>query len=1516
MPHDAMPLALAIDDSDEKLSNPHQPRGGNGLLAAFRATKQEISARVKRTGAKAILLAMVVAAAALGAPHKADAQCYDFAASGSSESVNITNLPAPVINGNEYTYTLNGLSGNSVTVTVGSTPYVLTAPPEFVIIINADPTVTTAQITVAGPAGTASVNSALYFDESGSDILPGGWPLTTFPPVSSWNIEAVLQGTINLATSFGGNLTSITDCAPPPPPPKTLGCDCAGQANVGAPINVATGNMFEEAVDYRTAGQNPLGFTRTYNSMEVVSNPTTFATMLGTNWRSNFDRYLNIASSSSVTVERADGQVVSFTLVGSTWTPDSDVDLKLTNTGSTWTLTDHNDNVESYTASGTKGTLTSITALNGYTQTLNYTGSQLTSVSDSYGRSLGFTYYSSGLLQTLTTPDGETFIYGFTPVSGGNTLTSVSYPTSPVTSLTYQYANTAFPFALTGILDEKGQQYATWTYDNTTGRALTSQHGTGTSTDNLTTVTPNSNGTVTVTNAFGVADTYAFTTLQGVPKVTQISRAATSTTAAATRSFTYDTNGFLNSETDWNGNSTTYTNNTNGNPTTINYAVNSSTVTYSVNIQYDPTFIHLPYIVTAPGVTSTYIRDGNGNPLNRTDLDTTTNTVPYSTNGQTRETQWTWSATGEEQSVQLPRTDKVVKTSFMYDGTGALTQIKDALGHLTKITAHTGGGLPQTIIDPNNVTTQLGYDLRLNLNTSIVDPSGSAFKTTWTHDAANELSAVTLPDNSQLNYGYDTAHRLTSITDLLGNSTTLTLDALGGATATNVKNTGGTVTLTHSAVFDALDRMTSDIGGVGQTTKYTYDPQSNVLTITPPSPSGVITQTPDALNRLATRTDPAPGGTTNFTYDPFNRVLSVEDANSNTTGYVYDGFGDRTQIASPDSGTSVFYFDPDKNLSKSVKPGSLTATYTYDALDRMLSVKYTGDTTLNVTNTWDQATGHGFGVGRLTSAVDQIGTLSLTYDERGNLTNELRTPTGLTALNTAWTYDAASNVASETYPDGNLVTNIRDSMGKVTSVTSKPSGASSATTIASGVTYEPLPEFAAQGAPPVTGLSFGNGVTGSYGYDLDYRPTTRTDIGTAPVQNLTYGYFANNSVQTITDAVNAANTQSMTYDTLDRLKTAASGTGGYGTYGFTWDPVSNIKTQVINGTTTTYHLVSGTNRLSGFVTGSTTETVTTSASGNITKLAIGSAAQLTLTYNKANELATSATASNTASYAFDEFGKRLKEVGSATSTSTFQYDDSNLRRSFSEAGNLLTDTDGAGNSRVDYIYLNGTPIGSYQASNNKFYFISTERLGTPAAATDSAQSLAWSATYQPFGNTTTGASGIVQNLRLPGQEYDLESTLNHNGFRDYAPTLSRYVQTDPIGLKGGMNTYQYVRGNPFKWTDKSGKGPEELLAIPLVLLGWWGTMVADSSYLSSLPPPSSPFTPYWTSPNTCSLSNPRGVPQYISGQEAYPYTPVPQGIQAPEGDVPDWPEKPSIPRWTGMGQSYPFPSWTGTALGH
>src|SRR4030067_443834 len=78
------------------------------------------------------------------------------------------------------------------------------------------------------------------------------------------------------------------------------------------------------------------------------------------------------------------------------------------------------------------------------------------------------------------------------------------------------------------------------------------------------------------------------------------------------------------------------------------------------------------------------------------------------------------------------------------------------------------------------------------------------------------------------------------------------------------------------------------------------------------------------------------------------------------------------------------------------------------------------------------------------------------------------------------------------------------------------------------------------------------------------------------------------------------------------------------------------------------------------------------------------------------------------------------------------------------------------------------------------------------------------ANYERFGNATVTTGTVTNNLRLAGQYYDSETGLHYNWHRYYDPKTGRYISSDPVGLKAGLNTYAYVANNPLRWIDPTG----------------------------------------------------------------------------------------------------------------
>ena len=676
-------------------------------------------------------------------------------------------------------------------------------------------------------------------------------------------------------------------------------------------------------------------------------------------------------------------------------------------------------------------------------------------------------------------------------------------------------------------------------------------------------------------------------------------------------------------------------------------------------------------------------------------------------------------------------------TKYTYDSSGALTATTNALGQTTQVTQHLPGGLPQTIVDPNGVTINLTYDPRLRLLSTALTTAAGPLTTSYTYDAAGNRTGVALPDGSAVTNAFDAAHRLTGVTDLLNESIAYTLDAMGDRTQSNVADGSATLGNMHSARYDTLGRLLQDIGGAGQTTTYAYDSNGNRLTVTDPL-NHATHRAFDALNRVTDITDPA-GGLTTWSYDAHDRPLSVTAPNGAVTTYVYDGFGGMIQRVSPDSGTTVYHYDFDA-----------ITNYTYDALDREITVAYPADAAENVTFTYDQGS---LGIGRLTGVSDAAGTLDRSYDERANLLSETRV-NGAAMLMTTYTYDAANHVASITYPSSWTAAYTRDVMGRTTAITAQAAGGGASVPVLASAGYQPF--------GPINALAFGNGVAEARNFDLDYRLTGLADNGTATLQSLTYAYDAANNVLSITDGVTAANSQTLGYDALNRLASAA---GGYGSLAYTYDSVGNRMSESVGGAPTTYAYTPKSNQLSAVTANGAQQAIAYDKAGNVDSFNPAAGAITNATYNQAGRLAAALSGSSpVAEYTYDAFGQRLLKVGAVSGTTVYQYD---------PAGHLLEEADGQGNAQVDYIYLGALPVATISASTGQIYFLHDDRLGTPKLASDSGQNVAWLASYGPFGEMSAVPAGIVQNLRLPGQEFDVDTGLYHNGLRDYAPGWGR-----------------------------------------------------------------------------------------------------------------------------------------------
>ncbi len=638
---------------------------------------------------------------------------------------------------------------------------------------------------------------------------------------------------------------------------------------------------------------------------------------------------------------------------------------------------------------------------------------------------------------------------------------------------------------------------------------------------------------------------------------------------------------------------------------------------------------------------------------------------------------------------------------------------------------------------------------------------GSSALWQYSYIAWGDVAQVIDPDGVVLNYGYDTAHYLRTITDGAGNQIRYAYDLKGNRTQDYTYDPTGTLTRAAGYAYDLRNHLSSVT--LANTTQLVFDALGNLIKETDANNHATGYQY-DALNRLFNLTDAA-NQNTGYGYDINDYPRLVTAPNALSTQYTYDDLGNRLSEVSLDRGTTLYTYDAAGNLLTQTDALGQKTTYTYDALNRMVTKQSSAPFTKPNTYTYDTCYS-----GRLCMIDDgAMPVMYFGYDGLGRMNYASDIYPGLT---TQYAYTPGGRLTSLTDPSGRSVDYAYDfqnplspKVGQVVQVSTTYNGTT--TVLANNIAYYPF--------GPMAAFGFGNGKGYQAQFDSAYRPTLRTDGVYA--ESITNYDGADNILTR-----SAPGIQGFTYDALNRLYTVTD-SNGFGNLAYLYDPNGNRQSETRNGTATSYiYNPAGSNWLS--------------QAGSETRLANpdGSTASTTslgaLSYDGYGDLTAVAAAGSV--YAYDPFGRRnWKNVGNAWTA--FAY---------GPRGELLYETNQT--STKAYVYLNGMLLARID-NNSQIYYYHNDHLGTPQTMTDSTGTTVWKATYEPFGKATVTVtvSTITNNLRMLGMYAD-ETGLYYNGHRYYDPKIGRYISSDPIGLAGGLNTYAYVRGNPLRYVDPDG----------------------------------------------------------------------------------------------------------------
>ncbi|HCS57045.1 MAG TPA: hypothetical protein DIW80_07240 [Gordonia polyisoprenivorans] len=708
-------------------------------------------------------------------------------------------------------------------------------------------------------------------------------------------------------------------------------------------------------------------------SLSYSSKNTTTTGYFGNGWSSNLTQSLSF-DTNLVRWHRADGGMVHFTLVGSTWTPTAGHFETLVHDSANgrYVLTEK-DQTRLIFENAAPGRLLRVENRFGKALVMNW-GTSSATATDASGRATTLAI-TSGRITSATDSAGRSWTFGYT----GNDLTTVTDPANKTTTLGYA-ASHVIMVTRSRSRASGSPESIIWSVAYSGGK--------------VTGVTDPVDATVANTFSYGTNTTTVGLLKEYSPLVRN------------TWTHTLDALGRVTSTLDPEG----------------------YTTSYAYDAQSNLTQLVLPIEIGPPAVNQTiaYTFDARGNVLTETrQLTATTNVVTVMTYNGTNDlltrsegdndatvklvTRHTYDAAGHLTSANVNCTSSgTTPPASAGTCTGAGTQ--DSGTNLITTFSYTANDQLETETDPLGRVTKHAYDLHGNETSTVQNfvsgQSATADRNVTTTVAFDQTSTA------------GKAGLVTSTTDPVGNTISFGYDVIGRQTSESLPGDASIPALTGTTTYDELGNVLTETvawTGVTRTTTHVYDKANRETILTDPAGVQSITSYDAAGNAVSTT---SAGVTTTRAYDGLGHPVcerqgsgSCPDTGGPEMTQEYDGQGRPTRTVDGEGVTTTRTYDLGGRLKGEVVEsvaGNLATTYSYDLLDRQTST-----TPPDATTTM--------------ASYDRVGRVVCTRYGAGDCPDSL-------GLETRFGYDRLGNQISVTDRDGTVTTTVHDPLDRPTRV--------------------------------------------------------------------------------------------------------------------------------------------------------------------------------------------------------------------------------------------------------------------------------------------------------------------------------------------------------------------------------------------------------------------------------------------------------------------------------------------------